>query len=159
MIQPGHGVTANMLVLGTSDSGFESQCPDKRQKARPCGARFLYAICIDKLPYGIIISMIEGMGFPQNNVDQNKPAVEKTTYPAGTFDVKNERPRDSMSYEGLFEQAMEIDADRETYYDFSEKVGEALARGTISEEQEKFLLNRLHKRILQTHPDEGKLAA
>lgn len=28
----GRGVTANMLVLGTSDSGFESRRPDTRKK-------------------------------------------------------------------------------------------------------------------------------
>ena len=28
---PGHGVTANMLALGASDSGFESQCPDMKE--------------------------------------------------------------------------------------------------------------------------------
>ena len=27
-VKSGHGVTANMLRLGRSDSGFESQCPD-----------------------------------------------------------------------------------------------------------------------------------
>ena len=32
MYTSGHGVTANMLVLGTSDSGFESQCPDRIMK-------------------------------------------------------------------------------------------------------------------------------
>ena len=31
----GHGVTANIPVLGTGDSGFESQCPDIQRKI-PC---------------------------------------------------------------------------------------------------------------------------